>query len=318
MKGVEEAREAFRKIGRVIHPENDVVWEAFTAAARNINKAKNEFYKSIKQEQTNNLKLKKELLDKAIALKDSDDWKMASEEYKRIQHQWKNIGPVPKIDSDKIWKEFREACNYFFDRLQASTKKVDAEFEQNYLAKKALIDKFIAESENEFTLQNLKDLITEWKGMGQVPRDKKGIEIEFNQLLDAKFEKLNLDKKEGALIRFENKMNALLEGGEGFKIAKENDFLRKKLDETQRELAQLETNINFFSSKDGKNPFLKDVERSIKNHQESLELIQAKLKLLRKFPNEIYDERPRQQSRDNNARPPFNKNRQGGGNKPRR
>lgn len=309
MKGVEEAREAFRKIGRVIHPENDAVWESFTEATRNITKAKNQFYKAVKHDQIANLKIKKELLAKANELKDSEDWKETTEVFKKIQQQWKTVGPVPKADSDKIWKEFRDACNHFFNRMQESNKKVDAQFEENYNKKKELLAQYQASSDQEFNLQGLKDLISNWKSLGPVPRDKKSIEVDFNQWIDAKFEKLNLDKVEGILVRFENKMNGFMEAGEAFKIAKENDFLRKKLDETQRELAQLETNINFFSSKDGKNPFLKDVERSIKNHKESMEILQAKIKLLRKFPAEVFNSRPRE-NREGNR--PFNKNRKGG------
>ena len=39
---------------------------------------------------------------------------------KKIQSDWKKIGHVPRKDSDKIWKQFKTACNHFFDKLHAS------------------------------------------------------------------------------------------------------------------------------------------------------------------------------------------------------
>ena len=35
---------------------------------------------------------------------------------KKIQNQWKEIGHIPRKESNKLWKRFRTACNEFFDR----------------------------------------------------------------------------------------------------------------------------------------------------------------------------------------------------------
>ena len=50
---------------------------------------------------------------------------------KKIQSDWKKIGHVPRKDSDKIWKQFKTACNAYFDRMntvreQGSPKQVEA------------------------------------------------------------------------------------------------------------------------------------------------------------------------------------------------
>jgi hypothetical protein len=36
---------------------------------------------------------------------------------KKIQNDWKSIGHVPRKDSDKIWKQFKAACNAYFDKF---------------------------------------------------------------------------------------------------------------------------------------------------------------------------------------------------------
>ena len=69
---------------------------------------KRDFFKHYKEDQQNNLQLKTELCIQAEAMKDSTDWKKATDEYVRIQKRWKEIGPVPRKQSDAIWKRFRK------------------------------------------------------------------------------------------------------------------------------------------------------------------------------------------------------------------
>ena len=35
---------------------------------------------------------------------------------KRLQAEWKESGPLPRAQSDALWKRFRTACDRFFDR----------------------------------------------------------------------------------------------------------------------------------------------------------------------------------------------------------
>jgi hypothetical protein len=53
---------------------------------------------------------------RAEALVESTDWEPSSAELRRLQAEWKTIGPVKKSRSDAIWRRFREACDRFFTR----------------------------------------------------------------------------------------------------------------------------------------------------------------------------------------------------------
>ena len=53
---------------------------------------------------------------KAEALQDSTDWDAAAAEIKRLQAEWKTIGPVKKSRSEALWQRFRAACDHFFAR----------------------------------------------------------------------------------------------------------------------------------------------------------------------------------------------------------
>jgi Domain of Unknown Function (DUF349) len=64
-----------------------------------------------------NLAKKEALCVKAEALADSTDWAAAAADIKRLQAEWKTIGPVKKVRSEAIWQRFRSACDRFFNRF---------------------------------------------------------------------------------------------------------------------------------------------------------------------------------------------------------
>lgn len=284
IKGINEIQDEFRKVGRLNIPGNDEVWEDFRKALKEFNQAKNGFYKDLKKEHTVNLEKKQALLAEAEELKDSDNWRDASNQLKRIQADWKKIGHVPKSESDKIWKEFRAACNHFFDRLTAHNKGKDAEFEANAKEKEAFLtelEKWTPDlSDKKAAVQAIKSKIGEWRKMGASPRKMRNdLEGRFNKAIDGFFKAIDLDRKESQRIRFENKVESLAAQGQN-EIQRERDFLRRKLDEAKKELMQLENNMSFFSSSNPNSPIVKEAQKNIEAQQSIVSSIQGQLKIL--------------------------------------
>lgn len=284
IREVEGIRKDFKKIGRINHPENDTLWDEFRQLLREFNHAKNQFYKDLKKDHHDNLAKKRELVEIAEKLKDSDDWRNTTNEMKRIQAQWKQIGHVPKSESDKIWKQFRGACNHFFDRLTEHNKDRDKQFEGNLKKKQEMLEALKAyeppKEEQKKGVQELKKIINDWKEVGPVPRNAHKVEAEFNKVLDQKFKAIDLDRKESHRIRFENKMDAMTDGQDDRQLAHERSHIRKQIDDAQKELNQLENNMSFFSSSNPNNPLLKEAEKNIRKQKEQIELLQEKMKML--------------------------------------
>ena len=65
---------------------------------------------------TENLAKKEALCARAEELVESTDWDAASSEIKRLQADWKTIGPVRRNKSEAIWNRFRTAADQFFER----------------------------------------------------------------------------------------------------------------------------------------------------------------------------------------------------------
>jgi hypothetical protein len=63
-----------------------------------------------------NLTRKEALCERAETLSQSTEWDSASSELKRLQAEWKTIGPVRRNKSDVVWNRFRAAADKFFER----------------------------------------------------------------------------------------------------------------------------------------------------------------------------------------------------------
>ncbi len=285
IKKVEKYRDDFFKVGRVSRKQNEALWRKFKEATRNFNSQKNNFYKQIKSEQLNNLTKKRALLSQAQELKDNEDLEGTVALVKKIQADWKNIGHVPRKYSDKIWKEFKEACNHFFDRYHATKDEDNKESVEAFNAKKAYLESLktkTGEKDFELSLEHIKTFIKEWKTLGYVPSSMRHIEAKFNKFLEKLLGGLKLDKNELTMLKFKIMIDGYKAENNDRKIDSEQIFLRKKIDEITKEMQQLDNNMNFFANTSDDNPLLKKVKSDISKYQADLVLLKEKLNYIRK------------------------------------
>lgn len=113
---VKELQAEWKKLGFAPKKFNNKIYERFRSTCDDIFKAKSEFYKSVKSRSAANLEQKKELCRQAEELKDSTDWKNATDKFVKLQQEWKKIGPVSGKVSDHVWKRFISACDHFFEQ----------------------------------------------------------------------------------------------------------------------------------------------------------------------------------------------------------
>ncbi|SHJ40185.1 protein of unknown function [Arenibacter nanhaiticus] len=293
IKEVEALRESFFKAGKVPQKVNEKTWASFKEAVREFNRNKNNYYKNLKKEQQINLDKKRDLLKLAVSLKDSEDWDTTTQELKRIQNEWKKIGHVPRKYSDKIWKEFKAACNHFFDRLHALKNEAHKEEAENFDLKNACLEKlkaFELSGDKSKDLTSIKEFISEWKSIGRVPFNKKNINVKFNKILDAIFKKLNINKQEAELLKYGNKIQQLANNDNEYAISNERTFIRRKIDESKNEVRQLENNLQFFSNASEDNPVVREVIKNIENHKAALATWKEKLKKLNILENNLIKE----------------------------
>jgi len=285
IKELEALRNKFFSIGQVPRAKSDKIWAAFKEATHKFNNEKNSFFKDVKKDHLENLNKKKLLIEKAVALKESTDWEVTTEVLKKIQADWKKIGHVPRKYSDKLWKEFKDACNYYFDRLREAQDEGNKEQLEILDKKKDLLNAIkdqSADDDVEITLDMVKEYVDEWRDLGRVPYDMRHIEVKFNKLLDKIVDSSDdVDKRDIEMIKFTNLVNSYLDQKNYRKLDSEQLFVRKKIDETIREIQQLENNLGFISNVTNDNPLVKNVMSQIEGHKEKMAVWKSKLEYLR-------------------------------------
>ena len=283
-KQVEDLRQSFLNVGKVPLQQADEVWKSFNIALRAFNKKKNQFYKTLKKEQQENLTKKLALLEIAKANQNSTDWETTTELMKNIQREWKEIGSVPLRNTEKIWKEFKRACDTYFSRfaetIQHSKNKESDALEQ----KKVFLDKlkeYQLGTDRDKEIATLQNFVNEWNAIGNTHHSKRTIDIKFHKIIDALYKKLNFDKQEIELIKYNNKLERLINDDNENSLNNEVIFVRRRIDELKSEILQLENNLAFFGNIDEKNPLVRDVIKNINNQKEALKTWENKLRELK-------------------------------------
>ena len=106
----------WKSIGPVTPGHEKAVWERFRAACdRFFTRRKNDLAER-KNVWMANLKKKEAICAQVEALLESTEWDHAVAEVKRIQAEWRQVGPVKRNRSEALLARFHSACEKFFDR----------------------------------------------------------------------------------------------------------------------------------------------------------------------------------------------------------
>ena len=151
----------WKTIGFAPQKMNTKIFERFRNACDDFFKRKAEHFKALKGNMNENLERKKQMCEKAEALKDSTDWKATAEILTKLQKEWKETGPVAKKYSEAIWKRFVSACDYFFEQKSKAENANRNKEHENLDKKKAIIDKLNAINTEETSAENARNVIRE-------------------------------------------------------------------------------------------------------------------------------------------------------------
>ncbi|MBN2533761.1 MAG: DUF349 domain-containing protein [Spirochaetales bacterium] len=148
-----ELQKKWKQIGLVEQVHEQALWHRFHAACDAFFERYKEYRDSHNKEKEKNLEKKLDLCFQAeiiaevkltkeeeeeraewqlkkltenfwfkILDKEADKWEDRAQKLMEMQKQWKEIGPVPSHMSEKIWKRFQGACNYFFENRGKSNQ----------------------------------------------------------------------------------------------------------------------------------------------------------------------------------------------------
>lgn len=284
-KELVQLQKIWRTIGFAPRKDNNKIYERFRTACDKFFDKKREFYSRNKEVQQNNLQMKLDLCLEAETLKDSTDWKKTTQDFINIQKRWKEIGPVSRKHSEIIWKRFRAACDYFFEKKSEHFSGIDTEQVDNLALKEQLIEEVIHFEPSDDVSENLKTLKSfqrRWTEIGHVPIKKKDdIQNRFRDAINKLYDELNLDEEKRNLLNFRSKMNSYSESNRGqSKMRMEREKYMNKLKQLENDLVLLDNNIGFFAKSKNAESLIEDVKKKIENTREKIEMLKEKIRVI--------------------------------------
>ena len=276
-------QERWKTLGFASRKVNNELFARFRKTCDDFFTRKAEFFKKIKDESADNLEKKQRLCERAEALKDSTEWKKATDEFIALQKEWKTIGPVSRRNNNALWKRFISACDYFFDNRNKTKSTENQQERSNLEAKRAVIDKLknIDESISKDELRELlKSLLAEFQKIGHVPfRDKDKIYKEFKKALDEVYDKFGITDGKLYLDNYVGSIDEL--SADKNKLYREREKLMRQYEQKRGEVKTYENNLGFFNvtSKSG-GTVLKEMERRIAKAKEELSMLEKKIELI--------------------------------------
>ncbi len=286
-KQMEDLQEKWKTIGFAAKKDNQKIYDRFREACDKFYNSKREYYANFKNVMQDNLKRKEQLCEQAEALMNSEDWKKATDQLINLQKLWKEVGPVARKQSDIVWKRFRAACDYFFERKSAHFGKVDEGYGNNLKAKQDLIAEIrsykLSDSKEDNTLA-MREFQNRWNEIGFVPfADKEKVQQEFNAAMDAHFADIRSLDSEKKLNKFKKMVMEVKNSSKGSRGLKaEREKLMNKYRKIEQDIATLENNIGFFSKSKGADALISDVRRKVAIAKEELIHIEEKIQIIDK------------------------------------
>lgn len=119
-KKMQSLMDKWKAVGPVPRKKSNKIWKKFKGAMDVFYDRRREHFKEVKEERKDNLEEKKEILDELKALGQHEDPIEAVNIAKKLQSKFKDAGYVPIKKKNKIWKQYREACDVIYDRFRAA------------------------------------------------------------------------------------------------------------------------------------------------------------------------------------------------------
>ena len=280
-----ECQKLWRTIGFAPKKHNNKIYQRFRTACDKFFEKKRAFFAESKDTQVRNLQLKTELCMKAEALQESTDWKDTADMLIRLQKEWKEIGPVPKKYSEKIWKRFRLACDTFFTHKSEYFQGRDTSYEDNLNAKLAIIqeiDAFDPGDDMKAGFERLKDIQKRWTEIGYVPFNRKEeIARRYKEALNKQFDKLKLDDEDKNILRYRSKVDSARSNPHtARKVRNEREKFYSKIKQLESDIVLWENNIGFFAKSANADNMIREVREKIEEAHRNIKILEEKVKLI--------------------------------------
>lgn len=273
-------------IGSVPKEKAKAINKHFWTSFKSFFNKKGQFFKKIEGERKENLKLKQTLVEKAEALKDSEDFRKTSDDLKQLQKQWKDIGPVPEKFRNEVYAQFKKACDLFFDRRRTNSGNLEIDYAENLKKKQKLCEELEEMFKSEkIDSDRVKSIETEWNEIGFVPKSNiKSIQKQYTDAIGAVIDKTDIPDAEKHKLRLSAQFNKMNYGPGAEKLLqKKEGVLRRQISNLENDINLWKNNIDFFASSKNADKLKAEFKIKIEKANLQLQSLKEELKIIGNF-----------------------------------
>jgi hypothetical protein len=156
--------------------EENKLDERFNQAFDKYRQNKARYNERLEQVKLDNLRKKKDILEKLKELIGSEEsLKKTYDEFRALQAEWKEIGVVPTGEVSMLWQNYHFLVEKFFDKVKINKELRDLDMKKNLELKINLCEKveeLLLESSIIKSFKELQKYHEEWKETGPVPQSQ--------------------------------------------------------------------------------------------------------------------------------------------------
>ena len=283
-----ELQNAWKQIGFATKKDNEQIWKEFRNACNHFFDAKKIHFNQLRDQFKAAREKKQALLEEAVTLSDSTEWRRTADRLKDLQHQWKEAGSAGPRDEGRLWNKFRDACDRFFKARKLAYAQIDEAQAKHVQEKQELIkelENFQLSGDPRADQESLRAFSQRWVGSGRVsPRTYDTLSERYRAAMDKQYGLLRLEGEELVRSRFRDHIEALRSAPDTReRVEREIRAVRHKIADLDNELRQMERNMGMFNFKSATGEAMrKEMEKKMERLRRDRTRLQDQLRELMK------------------------------------
>ena len=291
---LQEIKTEWEAAGLVPRAQADALNKQYWAAYKAFFNRKNDFFKSLDNEKSVNVKAKQALIDQAEEAANNADGDAARQVIIRVQKEWKDVGRVPDKLADKLWHRFRAACDAVFERPKQESRFREEKVQQSSVEQTAHLDT-IAEQVNSLSvdapgsLEGFRALLAGWAtefdandeqpSRGTADRSEEQLLSLLGKYLD---HVPGLAYADRADLLFQTEVARLKARPQAQQqLTRKEMALRKEINELENDHSTLQTNLDFFARSKNASQLREEYQGRIAEGQKRIEALKKQLRMIR-------------------------------------
>ena len=272
-------------IGEIPREKSKEINKSFWAAFKIFFSKKRAFIQKFESEKDANLVIKRGLIEQAQSLVDSEEnVAKISEKLKLLQQNWREIGPVPNKYRNKVYDQFKEICDIFFDKKRLAYKDQNFDFQKNSKEKRELIEQLRALlKSSKIDLDEIFVLVNSYLAIGFVPKNEiKEISDLYDRTIKSLINADGISEEERNEIKAQLELSKLKKGSQSHFIFNQKEGqVKRKISSLENDINIWKTNIDFFASSKNADKLKLEFNQKIESAEKEVRALKDQLLILR-------------------------------------